>query len=129
MAPFILMHISLARACQCNTQDSCIFTNPTCGRVQATVFAYLTQSEAQRTLITCILLLADQREILLSRTECQLDLCLSTYSVPTPPLQAFLQLQPVIPGQGGVWDLDTISNSSSSSEHQNAVEEEDPNTF
>ena len=126
MAALILMHISLARACQCDTQDFCIFTRPTCGRIQAVVFAYLTRPEAQRVLVTCILLLADQRDILLCRTEVQLDLCLSTYSVPTPPLEAFLQLQPVIPGQGGVWDLETISNSSSSSSSQNAVEEENP---
>lgn len=125
VAASILMHISLARACQCDTQDFCVFTRCTCGRIQVTVFAYLTRPEAQRVLITCILFLADQRDILLGRTECQLDLCLSSYSVPTPPLQAFIQLAPVIPGQGGVWDLDTISNSSSSVEVQNAVEEED----
>ena len=102
VAASILMHISLARACQCDTQDFCVFTRCTCGRIQVTVFAYLTRPEAQRVLITCILFL-----------------------VPTPPLQAFIQLAPVIPGQGGVWDLDTISNSSSSVEVQNAVEEED----
>lgn len=93
------MHISLARACACDPQDACIFTRPTCGLVQATVFAYLSRPEAQRVLVSCILLLSDQRDILLSRTERQLDICLSTYSVPTPPVQVFLQ--PVVPGQGG----------------------------
>ena len=125
VAASILMHISLARACQCDTQDFCVFTRCTCGRIQVTVFACLTRPEAQRVLITCILFLADQRDILLGRTECQLDLCLSSYSVPTPPLQAFIQLAPVIPGQGGVWDLDTVSSSSSPSPYQDAVEEED----
>ena len=74
-------------------------------------------------LISCIVLLSDQKDILLGQTELQLGLCLSTYSVPTPPLQPFLQ--PVLPGQGGVWDLDTITSSSSASSYQNAVEEED----
>ena len=98
------MHISLARACACDPQDACIFTRPTCGLVQATVFAYLSRPEAQRVLVSCILLLSDQRDILLSRTERQLDICLSTYSVPTPPVQVFLQ--PVVPGQGvlGSWN-------------------------
>ena len=81
-----LMHISLARACQCDPQESCILTKPICGLIQATTFAYLSRPEAQRVLITCILLLADQKDILLSRTERQLEICLSTYSVPTPPL-------------------------------------------
>ena len=122
----LLMHISLARACECNEQDSCIFTQPVCDRVQAVVFAYLSRPEAQRVLITCILLLADQKDILLGRTEVQLSICLSTYSVPTPPLQPFLQ--PVVPGQGGVWDLDTISATSSLESDRHAVEEEDAET-
>ena len=118
-----LMHISLARACECSPQEDCIFTKPICGKVQASVFAYLSRPEAQRVLTTCILLFSDQKDILLSRTEQQLDLCLSSYSVPTPPLQAFLL--PVVPGQGGVWDLDTVSSSSSPSPYQDAMEEED----
>ena len=118
-----LMHISLARACQCDTQDQCIFTIPVCGRVQSTVFGFLSQPEAQRVLISCILLLADQKDVLLARTEIQLNLCLSTYSVPTPPLQPWLP--PVVPGQGGVWDLDTITATSSSASSEHAVEEED----
>ena len=125
------MHISLARACECDPQDACIFTRPTCGLVQATVFAYLSRPEAQRVLVSCIVLLADQRDILLSRTERQLGICLSTYSVPTPPVQAFLR--PVVPGQGGVWDLETISSSSRSSsrssDHQHALEEENAHTI
>ena len=126
VAASILMHISLARACQCDTQDFCVFTRCTCGRIQVTVFAYLTRPEAQRVLITCILLLADQRDILLGRTECQLEpLLIILLGPPHLRFQAFIQLAPVIPGQGGVWDLDTISNSSSSVEVQNAVEEED----
>ena len=87
------------------------------------IFAYLSHPEAQKVLISCILLLSDQKDILLSRTEIQLDLCLSSYSVPTPPLQPFLS--PVVHGQGGVWDLDTVSSSSSQSSYQDAVEEED----
>ncbi|CAL1169286.1 unnamed protein product [Cladocopium goreaui] len=39
------------------------------------------------------------------------------------PQEAFLL--PVVPGQGGVWDLDTVSSSSSPSPYQDAVEEED----
>ena len=119
----VLMHISLARACECSSQEQCIFTKPICGRIQASVFQFLPRPEAQRVLISCIVLLSDQKDILLGQTELQLGLCLSTYSVPTPPLQAFLQ--PVLPGQGGVWDLDTITSSSSASSYQNAVEEED----
>ena len=117
-----LMHISLARACACDPQELCIFTNPVCGLVQATTFAYLSRPEAQRVLVTCILLLADQKDILLGRTEYQLGICLSSYSAATPPVQAFLI--PVVPGQGGVWDLDTVSSSSNSSASQHAVEEE-----
>jgi len=117
-----LMHISLGRACNCDPQDLCIFTRPVCGLVQATTFAYLSRPEAQRVLVTCILLLADQKDILLGRTEYQLGICLSSYSVATPPVQAFLL--PVVPGQGGVWDLDTAGATSSSSSSQHAVEEE-----
>ena len=119
----LLMHISLSRACQCDCQDACIFTLPVCGRVQAVVFAYLSRPEARRVLISCILLLSDQKDILLGRTEVQLALCLSTYSVPTPPVAFYLL--PVVHGQGGVWDLDTVSADSSSSSEGHAVEEED----
>eukprot|EP00435_Cladocopium_sp_Y103_P069469 s777_g33.t1 len=99
------MHISLQRACECDPQDCCIFAIPVCGQVQATVFAFLSNVDSQRVLLTCVLFLCDQKEILLRRTERQ---HLSTFSVPSPPVQLFLQ--PVVPGQGGVWDLDLGSD-------------------
>eukprot|EP00435_Cladocopium_sp_Y103_P044641 s3790_g12.t1 len=126
------MHISLERACQCEHQEACVFANPVCGRVQAAVFAYLPSADCHRVLISCLLLACDQREILLHRTEYQLNILLSSFSVATPPLQPFLQ--PVIFGQGGVWDLDWDSNAVSSEESiavdpadqiSNAVEEAD----
>ena len=83
---------------------------------------------SHRFLHTCLVLLSDKSELLLFATQLRLQLQLSTFGVPTPPVQAYL---PLAVGQGGgFWDdVDSRSDplaavsSASSSEHH-AMEEQ-----
>ena len=86
---WIFMHISLQRYCECHPQLSCIFAFPICGRIQVNIFTFLQTSDSFRVSLSCVLLLADRRDILLLVTERRLDIQLSSWSVVTPPLAAW----------------------------------------
>ena len=64
----------------------------------------------------------DRQDLFLQATAFRLNYTASGFSVPTPPVQAFLL--PVQFGQGGVWDLSS-TGSSRSLPDSNAVEETD----
>ena len=83
------MHILLQRYCECHPQRSCIFAYPICGRIRVNIFTFLQTSESFRASLSCVLLLADRRDILLFVTERRLDIQLSSWSVVTPPLAAW----------------------------------------
>ena len=126
------MWISLSRLQQCHQQDEFLLLSPGWFTIHTFIVAVLTPSEGQLLLRSCILLLIDRRDLCLSATALRLHYQGSNYTVPTPPLQAFIVL-----GQVGevltVWDQElsdpgTVPSSGSSaiefSGVANALEEE-----
>ena len=107
------MWFSLERFLQCNQQIALpILHVPNWYFIQALILAHLTPAEGLRLVQSCIVLLIDRSDLFLQATAIRINYCHSAWTVPTPPLQ--LQLQPVQPGQGGVWDFDSDFDSSSS---------------
>ena len=95
-----LMHISLGRWCQADPQTHCFIAQPVCGPIQISILVFLLPAEHLRVAISCVVLFADRRDIALSITERNLGICLSTYSVATPPLAAW-----TIPSSSGSWTV------------------------
>ena len=116
------MILSLARFSEANPQDSLtLLTSAGWFEIQTFVLSALDQRDSRRFLHSCLWLYCDRSDLLLSATHCRLQLDLSTFAVPTPPLQAYL---PLAVGQGGgVWD-DVDSDHSQSLDGVSAVESE-----
>ena len=107
------MWINFERLQLCHLQEQFVLLAPGWFTIHATVLTYLSPAQGHLLLRTCIILLVDRSDLFLCATAINLAYTGSGYSVPTPPLQAF-----IAPGQLGgaptVWDLD-------SSEHRSSV--------
>ena len=123
------MIVSLARFSEADHQeDFALLSAPGWFDIQTSILSSLDPRSAHRFLHTCLVLLSDNSELLLFTTQLRLQLQLSTFGVPTPPVQAYL---PLAVGQGGgVWDdVDsrsdpgTVASSAASSVHD-ALEEQ-----
>ena len=122
------MIVTLARFSEADHQEDFeLLSAPGWFSIQTSILSSLDPRSSRRFLHSCLALFSDKSELLLSGTQFRLHLDLSTFAVPTPPVQAFL---PRAVGQGGgVWDdvdsrSDPLSEASSaaSSEH-NALED------
>ena len=103
------MWVSLDRISVCNRQTDFLLDTPDWFSIQIFIVSNLEPAETHRFLRSCLALLIEQKDLLLSGTALRLQYSASGFSVPTPPLQLFLQ--PAVGQGGGVWD-----NSVSSSE-------------
>ena len=114
------MIVTLERFSAANHQeDFVLLSTPGWFEIQTFLLSALDPRDSRRLLHTCLVLLSDKSDLLLFATECRLQLHLSTFTVPTPPVQPFL---PRAIGQGGgFWD-DVESSGGSSNPGQNAVE-------
>ena len=114
------MIVTLERFSAANHQDNfALLSTPGWFEIQTVLLSALDPRDSRRFLHSCLVLFSDKSDLLLFATECRLQLHLSTFTVPTPPVQPFL---PRALGQGGgVWD-EVESSGSSSSPGQNAVE-------
>jgi len=106
------MWISLDRFSECDPQEGFIVHIPGWFGSQSIILAWLTPAESHRYLQTCVYLLIDTRDLLLSATAVRLQYSGSEFSVATPPVQAALQL--AVGQGGGDWDLEFSDNSESS---------------
>ena len=104
------MIISLERFSAAHHQDDFgLLSSPGWFEIQTFILSALDPRDSRRFLHSCLILFSDKSELLLFATQCRLHLDLSTFTVPTPPVQPFL---PRAIGQGGgVWD-DVQSSSS-----------------
>ena len=104
------MIISLERFSAAHHQDDFgLLSSPGWFEIQTFILSALDPRDSRRFLHSCLILFSDKSELLLFATQCRLQLDLSTFAVPTPPVQPFL---PRAIGQGGgVWD-DVQSSSS-----------------
>ena len=116
------MWFSLERLTQCDPQVHFLLHIPNWFCIQAQILACLSPAQGHLLLRTCIQLVIDRQDLFLQATAFRLNYVASGFSVPTPPVQAFLL--PVQFGQGGVWDLSS-TGSSRSIPDSNAVEETD----
>ena len=106
------MHFSLQRLCESHPQHEFFLHVPEWFGIQANILAYLTPAQGQRLLRTCLQLLIDRQDLLLTATAIRIHYTGSNFTVATPPLQ--IVLAPVVFGQGGVWDLSSSEHSVSS---------------
>ena len=125
------MIISLTRFSQINSQELFILASSTGWfDIQTAILSALDPRASRLFLHTCLVLYCERTDLLLSATQFRLHLDLSAFTVPTPPVQAFLQ--PAV-GQGGVFWDDVESSISQSLEglasviEDNAVEDQHPN--
>ena len=109
------MIISLERFSAANHQDDFgLLQCPGWFDIQTLILSALDPRDSRRLLHSCLILFSDKSELLLFATQCRLQLDLSTFAVPTPPVQPFL---PRAVGQGGgVWDEVQSSSSRGNSE-------------
>ena len=113
------MWISLDRLAQCDPQDNFgILDIPGWFGVHSIILASLSPAESHRYLRTCVYLLIDTRDLLLSATAVRIHY-VGSLSVVTPPLQPWLQ--PAVGQGGGAWDL-ASSNSSGVTSRSEASE-------
>ena len=127
-----MLIISLARFSESDHQDGCIlFSTVGWFEIQTVLLSALDPRESRRFLHSCLWLYSDRSDLLLSATEFRLQLNLSTFSMPTPAVQAFLPALPIAVGQGGgVWDevesdhSQSLPESSENSTENHAVEEQ-----
>ena len=92
------MWVSLDRISVCNRQTDFLLDTPDWFSIQFFIVSNLEPAETHRFLRSCLALLIEQKDLLLSGTALRLQYSASGFSVPTPPLQVFLQ--PAV-GQGG----------------------------
>ena len=104
------MWVSLDRISVCNRQTDFLLDTPDWFSIQIFIVSNLEPAETHRFLRSCLSLLIEQKDLLLSGTALRLQYTASGFSVPTPPLQVFLE--PAIGQGGGAWD-DTVSSSDS----------------
>ena len=130
-----MLVISLARFSESDHQDGCIlFSTVGWFEIQTVLLSALNPRDSRRFLHSCLWLYSDRSDLLLSATEFRLQLHLSTFSVPTPPVQAFLPpLQPAVGQGGGVWDAvesdhsQSLPESSENSAESHALEDQHTN--
>ena len=106
------MWISLDRFSECDPQEGFIVHIPGWFGLQSIILASLTPAESHRYLHTCVYLLLDTRDLLLSATALRIHYLGSGFSVATPPVQP--ALQPAVGQGGGDWDLGASESSDSS---------------
>ena len=112
------MWISLERFSECNPQQAFLIHIPGWFEIQSRILALLSPSESQRYLRSCVYLILDTKDLLLTATAIRIRYQGSGFSVATPPVQPALPLA----GQGGgVWDQD-LSSSSNITEGSNITE-------
>ena len=94
------MWFSLDRIFSCDPQDNFLLLQQLAGwfRIHSFILSALTPSESQRFLRSCIWLLVDRTDLLLSATACRIHYQGSGFSVATPPVAIAL---PLAVGQGG----------------------------
>ena len=85
----ILMWFSLQRLQQCHQQEQFLLLWFT---IHTFLVAFLSPSEGHLLLRSCVILLIDRRDLFFSATAVRLAYSASNFTVPTPPLQAFLVL-------------------------------------
>ena len=125
------MIISLSRFSQINSQEPFALLSSTGWfDIQTAILSALDPRESRRFLLSCLALYCERTDLLLSATQLRLQLDLSAFTVPTPPVQVFLQ--PAVGQGGGFWDEVESSDSQSlaglaSEEVSNAVENQNPN--
>ena len=97
------MRITLERFSQADHQDLFpLLSSVSWFEIQTSILSCLDPRSERRFLHSCLVLYSDRVELLLFATQCRLQLDLSTFAVPTPPVQVYL---PVAVGQGGgFWD-------------------------
>ena len=93
------MWVSLDRIAVCHRQTDFLFDTPDWFSIQIFIVSNLDLAETYRFLRSCLALLIEQKDLLLSGTALRLQYSASGFSVPTPPLQLFLQ--PAIGQAGG----------------------------
>ena len=119
------MIVSLARFTQADHQGQfVILASPGWFEIQVVLLSALDPRSSRRFLHSCLILYSDRSELLLFATQLRLNLQLSTFAVPTPPVQVYLQ--PAVGQGGGYWDEVESSPSQTlggtSSRSSNAVE-------
>ena len=117
------MWISLERFADCNLQEAFLIHFPGWFAIQSEILSLLSPRESQRYLQSCVYLILETKDLLLTATAIRIHYQGSGFSVPTPPVQPALLLA----GQGGgVWDQDlTTSSSITESSNSHAVESQD----
>ena len=117
------MWISLERFADCNPQEAFLIHFPGWFAIQSEILSLLSPRESQRYLQSCVYLILETKDFLLTATAIRIHYQGSGFSVPTPPVQPALLLA----GQGGgVWDQDlTTSSSITESSNSHAVESQD----
>ena len=114
------MWIGLDRFAECDPQDRFILHIPNWFGVQSIILAHLTPGQSHRYLRTCVYLLLDARDLLLSATAFRIQYVGAGFSVATPPVQPAL---PIAAGQGGGdWDDITFSDIPESSEEEPSIQ-------
>ena len=97
------MIVSLARFTQADHQDQFVLLDsPGWFEIQVVLLSALDPRSSRRFLHSCLILYSDRSELLLFATQLRLNLQLSTFAVPTPPVQVYLQ--PAVGQGGGFWD-------------------------
>ena len=104
------MWISLDRFAECDPQEGFIVHIPGWFGIQSVILSWLTPAESHRYLRTCVYLILDTKDLLLSATAVRIQYRGSGFSVATPPVQPALQL--AVGQGGGDWDLEFSDNGS-----------------
>ena len=97
------MWISLDRLAECDPQAHFIVHVPGWFEIQSQILAWLTPAESHRYLRTCVLLIIDTSDLLLSATAVRIQYLGEGFSVVTPPLAPALEI--AVGQGGGDWDL------------------------
>ena len=97
------MIISLDRFCQSDPQDQFVLLSSVGWfYIQTLIVSALDPRDSRPFLHSCLVLFSDRSDLLLWATRCRLQLTISTFAVPTPPVQIFLV--PAFGQGGGVWN-------------------------
>lgn len=126
----VYMWISLERFTECNPQQNFLLIDgPGWFETQSRILSFLPPPDSQCYLRSCVYLIVDTKDLLLTATAIRIHYREPGFSVATPPLQPVLQLA----GQGGGGDWDQVfsdhpfDTDSSESDSSHAVEDQDVN--
>ena len=124
------MWISLERFAECHPQQNFfLIDTPGWFEIQSRILSFLPPPDSQCYLRSCVYLIVDTKDLLLTATAIRIHYREPGFSVATPPLQPVLQLA----GQGGGGDWDQVfldhpfDTDSSESNSSHAVEDQDVN--